>query len=223
MAWFGLLRGEAPPAEQATAARDREPGTPQESVRPIRSVEGAAPGARVLLESALGTRGGELLDLGPASPRSFEVYRRFAGRIRFGDIFSDWGSAGWGEALATVLPDSELKPDSGSKMDRILAWDALDRLSPEGGRHLMEVLSAVARPGARLHLVVRGSPEAAPGALHFELTDVDRMIYELREGGPGGRVGPPLLPAELHALLLPFQVERAFTLRGNLREYVAVR
>lgn len=207
MSWLSLLRGEAPPGPAPSPIG--EAGGP-------RVVEGAAPGAGLFFSSGLGRSDLAVLDLGPSSAMSFGIYRTMARRIRFADLFSDWGEEGWAEALRTVPRDPS------RAVDRILAWDTLDRLSPEGRHRLIRILSQVAAPDARLHMVIRGSREAAPGALRFQLAGTDRMVYELGEKGAGGGLGPPLLPAELHTLLLPFQVENAFTLRGDLREYVAV-
>lgn len=182
-----------------------------------RRVEGAAPGAGLLFPPDIERPDLIVLDLGAASAMSFRVYRTIARQIRFADLFSDWIDGGWVEALEAI------RRDSSRSVDRILAWDTLDRLSPEGRRHLMEVLSELAAPGARLHMVIRGSREAAQGTLRFGLSETDRMVYEVGDEGGGGRLGPPLLPSELHAILSPFEVENAFTLRGELREYVAVR
>jgi hypothetical protein len=41
--------------------------------------------------------------------------------------------------------------------------------------------------------------------------------------GPARSTPPRLLPAQVERVLAPFKVVRAFTLKGGLREYVAVR
>ena len=61
---------------------------------------------------------------------------------------------------------------------------------------------------------------AAP-PLRFTLMGVDQVRQAA--AGPPERVQPRLLPAELEKVLTPFEVTRAFTLRGGLREYLAVR
>ncbi len=183
------------------------------------AVEGAAPGVAALFDRSREEGQHAILDLGPAAPGSFEVYRRFARRVRFvdlcppGECEEALGRA-WDSALR-FLPGASDEP-----YDHIFGWDILDRMAPCGHRPLIDRLSGLSRPGARLHLIVRASSEAPRRPLRFTLTSTDRMTYE-----PVGEPLPergPILPAEVERLIDPFVVDRAFTLKGGLREYVAI-
>ena len=112
-------------------------------------------------------------------------------------------------------------PDRPTPYDLVFAWDILDRITPEERRRLLARVTQVSAPNARMFVGVdaSGSPMAQP--LKYTLLDVDRLRCE--PTGPARPARPPLLPAEVEKLLAPFHVVRAFTLKGGLREYVAVR
>jgi hypothetical protein len=176
-------------------------------------VGGATPGVAALLEGVRedGTR--SVLDLGPADPESFRVYSRFGRRVRFADLFGVGEAEGWVPALEALPPQPE------QPYDLILGWDILDRLPPALRPRFIERLVGVSAPGAGLHLIVRASEQSEVPALHFSLHDVDRMSYEPSGGSMPARA--PILPAELERLISPFEVVRAFTLKGGLRECAA--
>jgi hypothetical protein len=156
-----------------------------------------------------------VLDLGPASDASLRVYIRFARKVRFADLLTAASEGGWPKALAE-LPAQPERP-----YDLVFAWDILDRITPEERRRLLARVTQVSAPNARMFVGVdaSGSPMAQP--LKYTLLDVDRLRCE--PTGPARPARPPLLPAEVEKLLAPFHVVRAFTLKGGLREYVAVR
>jgi hypothetical protein len=181
------------------------------------AVEAAAPGVAALLEGVAEDGRHAVLDLGAASPYSLDFYSRFARRIRFADLLghavSAWGLGSVADLLASVPPAPE-RP-----YDLVFAWDILDRLLPEYHAPLMARLDAVTARDVRLHVVVRGSAETGVKPLRFALLDIDRMRYE--PTGPVRSALPRHLPAQLAHLLEPFRVTRGFTLKGDLREYVA--
>lgn len=178
-------------------------------------VERSSPGVSALLEGIEADGSHAVLDLGPASESSLEVYGRFAGRIRFADLLDARSRAGLSSALGEIPAQPE-RP-----YDLIFAWDTLDRLYPPERPRLMERLARVGASDARLHAVFRSSDDATTPPLRFMLLDVDRVRCE--PSGPARSPGPRLLPTEVEELLTPFSVVRGFTLRGQLREYVAVR
>jgi hypothetical protein len=122
---------------------------------------------------------------------------------------------GWPRAL------SELPVQDDHPYDLLFAWDILDRISPEERRRLMTRLTQVSSADARLFVGVdaSGTPMAQP--LRYTLLDVDRLRCD--PTGPARPARPAILPAQVEKVLAPFQVTRAFTLKGNLREYVAMR
>jgi hypothetical protein len=201
------------------AGRQAQPSEP-EPERPVsEAVEAAAPGVAALLEGVSEDGSHAVLDLGAASAASLSLYGRFARRIRFADVT--------GQALSPLGRGSvsglleALPPQPEHPYDLVFAWDALDRLLPELHAPLVARLAEVTAPRARLHVVVRGSQQRTVRPLRFKLLDVDRMSYE-----PVGVAHPALprhLPAQLAHLLEPFRVARGFTLKGDLREYVALR
>lgn len=183
---------------------------------PSTAVERTTPAIAAIFERVSEDRTHAVLDLGPASDSSLQVYSRFARWIRFADL-SDTEIAGgdWKATLATLPPRPE-RP-----FDIIFAWDILDRLEPDARPALIARLAEITSDDARLYVVVdsSGKPESSPH--RFALLDTDRMRFE-----PAGRPRPPyqrLLPAEVERLLEPFQVVRAITSQIGLREYVAIR
>ena len=201
---------------ERTTSRIPEPGG-SDGTAPLPSwMERSAPGIAALLDGAV--EGGEhtIVDLGTAASSSLEVYRKYGPRIRFAEVRAAARSPeGW-DAVIRALP-----PQPGHPYDLVFAWDVFDRLYPQEGPRLMEHILAITAPGARLHAVVESSERATTAPLRFALLGLDRVRY--RPVGPERPARPPRLPAEVERLLHPFEVMRAFTLKGGLREYVAVR
>lgn len=201
MDWLRRIGDSSPSSTGATDEPAPEP------------VEGAAPGAAAVFRGISPDDSHAVLDLGPGVDSSLRVYQRFARRIQFADLLASRSHQGLAEALK-ALPERPY--------DLVFAWNILDRLFPAERSRLMQRLAEVSAADARLHVVLRAS-EGTTGThrLRFALLDVDRMRYE-----PVGPTRPNrrrLLPAEVEDLLAPFQVQRGFTLKGGLREYVAVR
>lgn len=204
------------------AARPKEPSpTDQEAppAPPPDRVEGAAPGVAEMLgeEERLTeaeVRARSILDLGPASGTSLQVYRRFARRVGFVDLFAEWTDGPDEDPMAALPAPQELPSD------RIFTWDTMDRLEDgEERADLVRRLAGMVAPGGRVHLLVRSSESAPTRPLRFCLLDRDRMFYE--PVGPPRPAGKPILPAQMETILEPFEVLRGFTLKGGLREYVA--
>jgi hypothetical protein len=207
VSWLRRAGGESPPAG------------PEPRQRASEAVETAAPGVAALLDGIPedGTR--SVLDLGAAAPASLDVYSRFGRRIRFADVVAHAAAHTGLGSVSQLLSAVPLQPER--PYDLVFAWDVLDRLLPEYHAPLIARLVEVTAPDARLHAVVRASGEGAIRPLRFTLLDTDRMRYE--PVGPLRPAQPRLLPAQLAHLLEPFHVVRGFTLKGELREYVALR
>ena len=156
-----------------------------------------------------------VLDLGPASESSLYVYGRFAKKVRFADLLTAASEGGWPKALGDLPAQPELP------YDLIFAWDILDRITPEERRRLIARVAQVSAEDARLFVGVDNSGNPTTQPLKYTLLDADRLRYE--PTGPARPSRPPLLPAEVEKVVAPFQVVRAFTLKGGLREYYAVR
>jgi hypothetical protein len=178
--------------------------------------ERQTPGVAAFLQGVTEDRSHAVLDLGPASESSLNIYGRFARRVRFSDVLAAATSPqGWAGAINALPPQPE-RP-----YDLVFAWDIMDRLDAEGRKRLVERLAAISAPDARIHLMVEEAEKAATVPLRFTLLDVDRVRCEAT--GPARATPPRLLPAQVEKVLSPFKVQRAFTLKGGLREYVAVR
>lgn len=197
--------------------------TPQAEPEPeeeaSEAVETAAPGVASLLDGVREDGSHAVLDLRAAAPSSLRVYSRFARRIRFADVpgyATSLRGRGSVDGLLEAVPPQPDRP-----YDLVLMWDVLDRLFAEYHAPLVARLAEVTAPDARLHVVVRAAEEDATRPLRFMLLDTDRMRYE--PTGPAQPARPRLLPAQVTQLLTPFQVIHGFTLKGGLREYVAVR
>jgi hypothetical protein len=203
--WFG--RTVAPESAEAPGAP--EPARPPPPAE-LDWEEGAAPGLAALFEGVEVGRGRSVLDLGPATPEAFRLYRPLARTIRF--LGGAGGPGGDGDP-------SRLLEDARGPCDLILLWDALDRLPPEARAAFVGAVARLAAPGARMHLVTRGSAEAPRTPLRFVPVAADRLRHAVVPGEPLGH--PLLLPAEVNRVLEPFRVRRGFVLRGGLREYLA--
>jgi len=179
-------------------------------------IERAAPGVAALFAGLSEDGSHAVLDFGAAAETSLRLYSGFARRIRFADLLTD---PPHGEAWAATL--RALPPHPDQPYDIVLAWNILDRLAPEERPSLVERLTQLTTPGARLYVVVDASDEPSTQPVRFTLLDVNRVGQQA--------VGPPhppqtqLLPAEVERLLDPFRVVHGFTLKLGLREYVAVR
>jgi hypothetical protein len=144
------------------------------------------------------------------------VYRGFARWVRFADLLPVADSEAELESTLSSIPQHPKQP-----YDVLLAWNLLDRVSPELRPRVVARLAEITGPDARLYLATESGPERPQHPLRFGLVDTERMWIEPAAGPPSP--WPALLPAELERLIEPFAVTRAFTTRIGLREYVAVR
>ena len=206
MDWLRRI-GHAPAA--APAARPHETALPE-------AVERPTPGVAAFLQGVSEDRSHAVLDLGPASEASLNVYSRFARRVRFADVMAAATSPqGWAGAVS-ALPPQPVRP-----YDLVFGWDIMDRLDPEGRKRLIERLAEITSPDARMHLMVEATEKTSTVPFRFALMAVDRIRCEAT--GPVRPTPARMLPAQVERTLAPFKVVRAFTLKGGLREYVAVR
>jgi hypothetical protein len=182
------------------------------------AVEGAAPGASIVLKGVSEDRSYSVIDLGPASDQSLRVYGRFARWIRFADVLGESWHRAPGSAAGLL---EEAVPQGDRPYDLVFAWDFLDRLFPDSRPQLAEWLADVTAPDARVHLLVRTSEDVPMQPMRFVLLDVDRIRYEPTSSAklPPSR----LLPADVARVLAPLQVAHAYTLKTGFREYVAIR
>lgn len=209
MDWLSRIGDLFSPAEEESDEPEPDRGP----------VERAAPGVRAIFRGVSEDGSHAILDLGSAAGESLRIYRRFARRVRFADLLAVRAEKGFPEAL-DALPGRPERP-----FDLIFTWNTLDRLRPRERLLLMERLTDISAPDARIHTVV-GACETSDGAAgeiphRFGLVDIARIRYEL-----SGRSEPyreELLPADVEELLGPFSVSRGVTLKSGLREYVAVR
>jgi hypothetical protein len=182
-------------------------------------MESTAPGVAAMFDGLSEDGSHSVLDLGPASSASLAVYARFARHVRFSDLTGLALSRTGHEPIQHVL--DAVPPHSEQPYDLIFAWDVFDRLLPEDHQPVMRRLAEISALNARLHAVVSGADLGTAPHIRCTLLDTDRVLYE-----PATTVRPArsrLLPAQMAHLLVPFRVVRGFTLKGNLREYVAVR
>jgi len=179
-------------------------------------MERAAPGIAALFDGLREDGTHAILDLGAGGEGSFHFYSRFARRIRFAGILQ---SPPRGGKLAPAL--EALPPPPAGLYDVVLAWNILDRLTPAEHSVLIHRLARLTSPGARLYVVVDISHKNRIHPVHYSLLDQHRVSQRI--DGPLEGAYQPLLPAAIEALLHPFRVEHAFTLRNVLREYVSVR
>lgn len=176
----------------------------------------AAPGVSALFAGVKPDGSHAILDLGPSAEPHFRLYSHFARSIRFGDLLPrlPYGST-WHVA------DGALPPGPRQPYDLVLAWNLLDRLTPEERPRLVERVAQITAPGARLYVVVDASGARFSRPLRFTLVDLERVSQQI--AGPPEPAGRELLPGDVERVLAPFEIVHAFTLRVGLREYVAVK
>ena len=179
-------------------------------------VERAAPGIAALFHGLKEDGSHAILDLGAGGEGSFRLYCRFARQIRFAGLLRNPPR---GKNLTAAL--EALPPPPRGGYDVVLVWNLLDRLTPAEHSTLIGRLARLTSPAARLYTVVNISGENRIHPTHFSLLDLNRVSQRI--DGPLVGANQPLLPAAIERLLFPFTVEHAFTLRNDLREYVAVR
>jgi hypothetical protein len=206
----GWLRRTGPPAPgEAGDGEKREAAEASE-------VERSAPGIAALFSELREDGSHAVLDLGSATETNFELYSRYARRIRFADLLTaPLRGEPWEGALRS------LSSRSGRPYDIVLAWNLFDLMPPPKRRPLVERLARLTAPGARLYVLVDSSGGHTTQPLRFAIRGMDRVAQ--RAVGGAHPAGPELLPAEVERLLRPFEVTHAFTLRLGYREYVGVR
>ncbi len=199
-------------------AESDPPTPPAREPEASERVETAAPGIAAMLENVSRDGSHAILDLGPGTSSSLDVYGRFARQVRFADVPGYLTLRGRGSVSGM---HQAVPPHPGHPYDLVFGWDVLDRLYPEYHAPLVTRLAEITAPNARLHVVVRASEAEAFRPLTFMIAHKDRMYYE--PSGPPQPARQRLLPAYISQLLMPFRVAHGFTLKGRLREYVAVR
>lgn len=179
-------------------------------------MERSSPGVAALLEAVEPGGDHAVLDLGAATGSSLEIYRRYAGHVRFADLLTERAEHGLAGVLGS-LPERPERP-----YDMVFAWDTFDRLRSTERSRLVRRLEEITSSRARLHLVVDASEDTGRSPpLRFTLLSVDRVRAE--PAGPERLRHDRLLPADVEEMLGPFRVVRGFTLKGGIREYVAAR
>lgn len=211
---MGWLRPFWRPTPPGFGTEGPETKAEAESDSPL--IERSAPGIAALFEGLREDGSHAVLDLGPAAQSSFELYSRFARRIRFADLLNaPLRGEAWTVALRSLQPYPE------QLYDLVLAWNLFDRIRPAERLLFVERLAQITTSGARLYVVVDVSGEPTTIPLRFTLVGLDRVGQ--RPMGDPHPAFPQLLPAEVERLLRPFKVVHGFTLRHGYREYVAIR
>lgn len=194
----------------------RPPNDPGQDEGEPHTWERRSPGLEALFEGLHDDGRHSILDLGRAHGKQLRLLGRFGRTIRFaGLVPRSPDEVDWLPALRS------LAENPAAPYDVVLIWDLLDRLREEERRPVLDRIAQVTAGSARLHAIIdaSGSPTTRP--LSYRLVDVDRVAQTAV--GPPEPAGDPLLPAQVERALSPFQVRRAFTLRGGLREYVAMK
>lgn len=175
-----------------------------------------SPGLAALFEGIGTDAGVSVLDLGEGSSTQLEVLAPYARVVRFAGL-----TPRFGPDSVTAHHLRALAPHPQHPYDVVLAWGILDHLDPADHALFVRRMCEITAPGARLYASVDAAGRTMVRAVRSTLVAVDRVAEEAV--GPELPAWPPLLPAPFARLLVPFQVDKAFTLRTGLREYVAVK
>lgn len=203
MGWLSRIRGSR---EEARASTD-------DAAEPPTSLVRASPGLGVLFDGMRREGGHSILDLGEGSNKQMEVLAPYARIIRFVGLVPGGDGASERRMDPATLPVHPEYP-----YDIVLGWGALDALIPPEREVLMERLTEITAPGARMYAWV--SSGEADEVRHVRSTILDKGRVEEEFVGPVRTAGAPLLPAQLERLLAPWVVSHAFSLRVGKREYV---
>jgi hypothetical protein len=158
-----------------------------------------------------------ILDLGAASGKNLEFYRRFSRKIHFADLFSVVAEAKSRPVPAEVVAD--LAPYSGkAHFDAVLCWDIIEYLEPPEVAALGEALARCCREDTWLVAMTSLAREipAVPGRFAILGEGQVRVEHSLREMRPNPRYAKGVL-----ARLMP-QFKRAHTylLRRGVEEHL---
>ena len=207
MGWLDRIGGDGPPAAA--------PASASEAVERTVGDERTSLGLKALFEGVAADQPHSVLDLGRSSRPSFDVYSKYARRIRFSDLLRSERRPDLEAAMAVSVPAQPQHP-----YDLIFAWDLLDRIAASQREMVVRRLAELAAPRARIHVLVDASDQPEVKQYGFSVLAEDKVRYE--PAGPDRPAGDRLLPAEVERLLEPWEVVRAFTSRSGMREYVGV-
>ena len=205
MGWLSRFRGSM--AEEARGAEDG-------GVQPESSVVRASPGLAALFHGMRPDGGHSILDLGEGSNKQMEVLAPYARIIRFVGLVPGADAPTEERMDPASLPVHPEYP-----YDVVLGWGVLDGLIPPERVALMERLTQITAPDARLYAWVSSGGADRVRGVRSTILDTGRVEEELV--GPPRATGAPLLPAHVERLLPPWVVTHAFSLRVGKREYVA--
>ncbi len=204
MGWLSRIRGSTEGEDRA--AKDDGP-------EPESSVTRASPGLAALFGGMRRDGRHSILDLGEGSNRQMEVLAPYARIIRFVGLVPGADAATERRMDPATLP---VHPDH--PYDTILGWGVLDGLIPREREVLMERLTEITAPGARMYAWVSSAEADQVRYVRSTILDTGRVEEEFV--GLPRAAGAPLLPAQLERLLAPWVVSHAFSLRVGKREYV---
>ena len=205
MGWLSRIRGST--AGEARAAED-------EVAESAGSVVRASPGLAALFQGMHPDGRHSILDLGEGSNKQMEVLAPYARIIRFVGLVP-----GGDPATEQRMDPASLPVHPEYPYDIVLGWGALDGLIPPERVTLMERLTEITAPGARMYAWVTSGDAPRVRGVRSTILDTGRVAEE--PVGPSRSAGSPLLPAHVERLLPPWVVSHAFSLRIGKREYVA--
>jgi len=171
--------------------------------------------AELFAEIGVGA-GASVLDLGEGSSTQLEVLAPYAHVVRFAGLTPRFGIDS-----VTAHHLRALAPHPDHPYDVVLAWGVMDHLDPADRTLFVQRLADITAPGARLYASVDVAGRPFVRAVRSTLVAIDQVAEE--SVGPELPAWPPVLSAPFARLVAPFQVDRAFTLRSGIREYVAVK
>jgi hypothetical protein len=178
-----------------------------------------SPGLLEVVTALPSNRRGSVLDLGSAVPENFAFFSERVARMQIVDALRpDEAAEPIDRALKAL---SGLLPAGASTFDLVLAWDVLDYLSIDRVSAVVELLSQLCRPNARLHLIVSGTGTMPDLPTRYRIIDGENLSYEQTTEELIG--APTRTPALVEKMLEGFRIEHSFVLRHGVHEYVAAR
>ncbi len=178
-----------------------------------------SPGLLGALESLRPDRTSSVLDLGPAVSDNVAFLAERTSRLQIVDALRP-GESG-DPVSATLRALEKLEGDRGRAFDLVLAWDLFDYLPKDRTAALVDLLSRLSRPNARLHLIVSGTDTMPVHPARYRIVDAGNLSYEQTTAEKIG--SPKQTPALVEKTLDGFHIEHSFVLRHGVHEFVAAR
>jgi len=179
-----------------------------------RILNGADPERRQVLLDLGGPTESLINHLGSTRPCRIEIADLAArGGIQMLNGLADFEGVDEAALIRGLLPVANAE-----KLDTIFCWDLPNYLSLDALQHLIDVISARAAPGCRLHMLIAYSKREMPATPARYLTDSEGKLVQRCSNG-ATRAAPRYSPEDLGIAVGRFRYERGVLLANGMQEF----